>query len=164
MEQNVWWISIKARQWIARWQGKTERLLDRDAECFSQLQVSFNRVCLPIDWSNMMVKETRSLTAIAHPPKFFGATDASDQGTPKETLEIEGDIWTQCSCFHQPRPQTGRRAQATELTSRENMNVIDIGVSAEQGSPFGVNYPSDFRFGICFANGCDRRQGMDNVA
>jgi hypothetical protein len=44
------------------------------------------------------------------------------------------------------------------------MNVIDIGIAAEQWREFRIDHPADLSTGMCVAQQRHRRNGVDDVA
>src|SRR5437867_73868 len=110
------------------------------------------------------VKESRAFAAVAHSINFFCAAHPRDERAPEQTLKIEREIGLQFASFFQPRPEPDWRAQSGEISSRKNMNVIHVRISAEQGRELWIHYPGDFRIGVRVANRGHGRQSVDNVA
>ena len=117
----------------------------------------------PIHFRCSVIKKARPLTAVAHSPKFAGATNFSDKRAAQESLKIQRHVRTQGARFPDPRPQGARRVQGRELAARENMDVIHVRITAQQGGPLRVDHPGDFSVRLRLANGRYRRQRVNDV-
>src|SRR5205807_1001354 len=138
--------SITSRQW------KTERFLDRCAKSFGQFQAAVDGVGPAIYRRNVMIKQARAFAATAHSPKISRMTEAPDHRASKQALEIERDIRPQRPRLFQPRQQTRRRAQPAKISTRENMEVIDVRIAAQQCGPLRINHPGDLRLRMRLTN------------
>ena len=117
-----------------------------------------------IDRRDVLIKKTRSFARVAHAIKFSRMTHLADERAAKQALKIEGDIRAQTARLAQPREQVLRHAKACEVTARENVDMIDRAVAAQERSPLGVDHPRDFGRRIRIAQERCGGQGMDNIA
>jgi hypothetical protein len=163
MEQNEWRKRVETGQRVARRQREAELFGDCGAEGFRELQVAIDRVRSSIHFRGMPVKQPRTFSAIAHSPELPGAADFSDECTAQEALKIKGRVRSQSPRFLEPGPESARRVQAAELPARKNMNVVHVGIAPEQGGPFRIDHPGNFRPRMRVADRRDRRQGVDDV-
>ena len=152
MEQDKWRMLIETGQRVAARKRIAQRFIDLGAGTFRQFQISLDGVFAVLDFSNAVIEPARAFARVAHSVNLFGAADFSDERAAQETLEIECEIGTKFSCLLQPGQQTCRRAQSAEFTARKKMNMIDIGISAQERRPFGINDPSNISLRAGLAN------------
>jgi len=160
MQENEGRIRVEARQGVARRQWKTELLGNGDTKRFRQLHRAVDGVRIPIDFRDPMIKQPRTFAAITHSPKLPGVADATDQGAPKQALEIESNVWAQHFCFLQPGQQTAWCAQAAKLTARKNVDMIDVRIATQERRPLRIDHPGNLGPWVGLA---DRRHGWQCV-
>src|ERR1044071_777693 len=163
MQENERGIGVEARQGIARRQWKTEWLRNCDPEGFHQLQIAVDGMCAPIDFGDPVIKQTRTFATIAASPKLSRPADATDQSGPEQTLEIESNVWTEHFCFSHPGQQTSWRAQAAKLAPRKNVNMIDIGITAQKRCPLRIDHPGNLGCRVGLADRSHGWQGVNHV-
>ena len=79
-------------------------------------------------------------------------------------MKIEGKLGSNFSRLLQPRPQASRRAEAAKFTAWKNVNMIDVGVAAQERDKFGINHPGDFGPWMRVTDRRNRGQGVNDVA
>jgi hypothetical protein len=79
-------------------------------------------------------------------------------------LEIEREIGPQQLSCPPPPKQIPCRTEAAKFATGKNVNVIDIGITAEEWREFRVDHPSNLSMGVCIAQQCYCRKGVDDVA
>ena len=78
--------------------------------------------------------------------------------------EIERQIGPDGSGFLQPRRQAPWCAQAAKFAPGEKVDMIYIGVSAEQRRKLGINHPRDLGARVRIAKQGHRRKGVDDIS
>src|SRR5438477_4845559 len=116
------------------------------------------------DGRDLLIEKAGTLARVTHAIKSCRMTHLPDERAPEQALEIERDIRLQASRLAQPRDQVLRHAEAGKLTARENVDVVDRAVAAEERGPFRIDHPCDLGGRKSVAEEGGRRQGMDDVA
>ncbi len=106
----------------------------------------------------------RALARIAHSIDFFRSADFCNQRTTQQSLEIEREIGPQQFRCLPPPEQIPCRTKAAKFATGKHVNVIDIGITAEDWREFRVHHPRDLSKGMCVAQQCHCRKGVDDVA
>ena len=163
MEKNERRIFVEARESVAGGKRTAQRIADLCPGAFGQLEVTLDGVFAAIHLGPAMIKKARTFATVAHAVNLFGATEFSDERTAKKTLKIERQIGRQFLRLFQPRPKTCRRAQAGEIAARENVDMIDIGISAQERGPFRIDHPGNLRARVGVFDQRDRGQGVNDV-
>ena len=117
-----------------------------------------------IDLGDAIVKPARALARIAHSVDFSRPADFCNQRTTQQSLEIECEVGPQQFSRPQPPKQIPCRTEATKFATGKNVNVIDIGITAEEWREFRVDHPCDLSMVMCIAQQCHCRKGVDDVA
>src|SRR4051812_47135249 len=115
MQQNERHMSVEVRQRIATREGKTQRQPHHRAERFCELEITLDSMRAAIDSCDVIVKETRSFAAVAHPVNFPRSAQTCDESTAKQALEIEHHVGPKCSRIGQPWQQPMRCAPGAEF-------------------------------------------------
>ena len=157
-------IVIETGKRIASWDWATMRLADRGARALGQLYIAFNRMRAAIDLGEAIVKPARALARIAHSVNFSCPADFCNQRTTQQSLEIEREIGPQQFSCPPPPKQIPCRTEAAKFTAGKNVNVIDIGITAEERCEFRIDHPCDLSMGMCIAQQCHCWKGVDDVA
>ena len=110
-----------------------------------------------------MSLQSRAFATIAHSEYLFCAADARDKCASEQSLKIEREIGPQLSGFFEPRHHAHWRAKSGEILSRENVDVIHVGIASQQRREFRIHHPGDFRFRMRVTNRRHRRQRVDDV-
>src|SRR5262249_42658378 len=117
-----------------------------------------------IDLRDFLVKETSALTRIAHAIEFCGMTYGTDERAPEQTLKIECHVWPQTIRGAKPGQEVTRHAEAGQVASGKNVDVINGRIAAEEGRPFGVDNPGNSCLWISVSNQSRCRQSVNDVA
>jgi hypothetical protein len=164
VKKDEWRIVIETRERIARRDWATKRLADGGARALGQLYITFDCMRAAIDLRDAIVKPTRAFARIAHSVNFSRPADFCNQRTAQQSLEIEREIGPQQFSCPQPPKQIPCRTEAAKLATGKNVNVIDIGITAEEWREFRVDHPRDLSMGMRIAHQCHCRKGVDDVA
>ena len=157
-------IVIETREWIARRNRPTKRFADSGASAFGKLKITVNGMPAAIDFSDAIIKQARTFARIAHSVDFFGAADFCDQRAAEQPLKIERQIGPDRAGFLQPRQQTPWHAQAAKFAARKKVDMIHIGISAEQRRKLGINHPRNLGVRVRIAKQGHRRKGVDDIS
>ena len=92
--------------------------------------------------------------------------DRKTSASPRahRSLEIEREVGSQQFSCPQPLKQISCRTEAAKFATGKHVNVIDIGITAEERREFRVHHPRDFSMGVRIAQQCHCRKGVDDVA
>ena len=164
MKKNERRIFIKSRESVARWNRAAKRLANCGARAFSELKVAVNCMPAAVDLRDAIIEPARSFARIAHSVDFLCAADFCDERAAQQSLEIERKIGPNLPGFRQPRQQTLWRAEAAEFAAGEEVDVIHIGISAEQRRKLRIYDPGNLGTRIRFTKQPDCRQRVDDVA
>ena len=164
VKKDEWRIVIKTRQRIARRDRTTKRFADSGTGAFRQLYIAFHRMRPPIDLGDAMVKPARAFAPIAHSVYFSCPADFCDQRATQQSLEIERQIGPQHVGCLPPPHQIPCRTETAEFAAGKDVNVIDIGIAAEQWREFRIDHPGDFSTGMNIAHQRHCRESVDDVA
>jgi hypothetical protein len=164
VKKDEWRIVIETRKRITRRDWTTKRLADGGARALGQLYITFDRMRAAIDLCDTIVKPPRALASIAHSVNFSRPANFCNQRTAQQSLEIEREIGSQQFSCPQPPKQIPRRTEAAKFATGKHVNVIDIGITAEEWREFRVDHPCDLSKGMCVAQQCHCRKGVDDVA
>ena len=157
-------VVIETRKRVARWNWAAKRRADGRARALGQLYITFDRVRATIDLGDAIVKAARALARIAHSINFSRPADFCNQRTTQESLEIEREIGLQQFSCPQPPKQIPCRTEPAKFATGENVNVIDIRITAEEWREFRVDHPRDLSIGMRVAQQCYCWKGVDDVA
>jgi hypothetical protein len=163
VKKDEWRIVIETRKRIARRDWATKRLANGGTRALGQLYITFDRMRAAIDLGNAIVKPARALARIAHSVNFSRPADFRNQRTTQQSLEIEREIGPQQFSCPQPPKQIPCRTEAAKFATGKDVNVIDIGITAEEWREFWVDHPSDLSMGMCIAQQCHCWKGVDDV-
>src|SRR6185437_6696586 len=164
VKKDEWRIIIEPRKLIARRDWATKRLADGGARALGQLYITFDRMRAAIDLCDTIVKPARALARIAHSVNFSRPADFCNQRTAQQSLEIERKIGSQQFSCLQPPKQIPCRTKAAKFAAGKHVNVIDIGITAEEWREFRVHHPRDLSKGMCVSQQCHCRKGVDGGA
>src|ERR1041385_1691951 len=156
MKENEGRIFIEAGKHIAGRKWAAQSRTDGGAGALRQFEITLDCMLASIDFRDAMVKPARTFACVAHSINLFRAADFSDQRAAQQPLKIESKIGLKLSRYLQPRPQTARRTEAAKFTARKNVDMLDIGISAEQRGEFRIDHPGDFCIGVGIADQRDR--------
>ena len=164
MQQHKRRIRVEARGGIAGWEWKADRFPRWRSEKFGELQISIHRMVASLDTRNVMVEKFRAFASVAQSIDFLRSADFCDKGTAQQPLKVDRNIRADGSSLAPPGQNIGRRAETLEVAPRENVDMIDIGISAQERGPFWIDHPGDLRVGLFFSNCRYRGQSVDDVA
>ena len=165
MQEDEGLVFVKARQGVARGQGKTQRPANGCTKSFGKLKVAFDGVGATIDPRNVMINESRTFARITHSENLARTAGASDEGAAQQTLKIERRVRSQQSRFLRPAEQVCRKLKAAaQFVAWKNVNVIDVAIAAQERRPLGIDHPRDLRCRVGITDGGDGGQSMDDVA
>ena len=164
MQDDERFAVVKALERVAGGQWKTKRALHFDAEVFDQSEITFDRVRTTIDGRDMVVKTARAFARIVHAVKLARMTHPPNKRAPEQSLEIESHVRSQPSGLPHPGQETRGNAQTAELAPRENMDVGDAVIPAEERRPLGIDHPGNARIRVSVAEQGNRWQRVDNIA
>ena len=79
-------------------------------------------------------------------------------------MKIECDIGAEAARFLSPTQEIEGGAGAAKVSARENVDVIDVAIAAQERRPFGIDDPGDLCGRVSVADGGDGRQGVNDIA
>ena len=93
-----------------------------------------------------------------------GAAEAGDEGAAEEALEIEDEVGFAGGDLFRPAGNARPAGGAAELAAGEEDDFIDVRVAVEEGSPLGIDEPTEVRRRPALFDEGDGGEGVDDVA